>query len=321
MKATKMLTLKKTSVLTTSVLIMLLACQQETEILNSVDTQNVNSEAASAAYINENSDISSIVMSNLTVGQYVGARIETDTVSNWGAIDGRLKCAKVKVVGSGDKIVPAGTITIDYDAVAGCADDDNITRKGKIIITYRGKRWQPGSTFSIQLVNFYRNSVHVEGGEYDTTKLSVDSLHLQFVSSLVGGKITFGDGRSIERDHSFRKTWYRSLNPAEPANDEWHIEGSSWGKNKNGNAYVMQIGIPSDSNPSVLLPAPLIHRFLCWSKYKIGIPVKGIKIITVTSGNDMKAYKVDYGDATCDNLVTVTINGKEKAISVNGDGN
>jgi hypothetical protein len=66
---------------------------------------------------------------------------------------------------------------------------------------------------------------------------------------------------------------------------------------------------------------PLIQKLACWTTKKIYIPVKGIKIITVTSGSDTKTYEVDYGDGTCDSLVIVTVNGKAKTITVNGDGN
>lgn len=321
MKATKMLSSKTTSSLLTTIVVMLLACQKDTEILNSVDTQNVNSEAASGAYVNENSDISSIVMSNLTMAQYAGARVAGDIVSGLGSVDGRLKCATVTVTrdAASTQQSPSGTITIKFDST--CADNHNVVRRGTITITYSGRRWQPNSTFNIKLTNFYRNSVHIEGTENNLTQLSVDSLHLQIVSSLVGGKITFGDGRSIEREHMFTKTWYRSSDPTQPTNDEWHIEGKANGKNKNGNTYKMQIGIPSTTDPTVLLPAPLIEKFNCWVKNHIFIPVKGIKIIDVTSATDTRTYKVDYGDGVCDNLVIVTVNGKEKIISVNGDGN
>lgn len=321
MKATKMFASKTASSLLTVIAVMVLSCQKDTEILNSVDTQNVNSEAASSAYVNENSDISSIAISNLTMEQYAGARVSGEFVTGLGGYDGRLKCAIVSVTRTGTKLAPAGTITINYDSLKGCVDDHNVTRKGKIIITYSGRRWQPGSTFTIQLVNFYRNSVHIEGAESNSTQLSVDSLHLQFSCSLTGGKITFSDGRTIEREHNFTKTWYRSSDPTQPANDEWHIEGGASGKNKNGNLYSMQIGIPSTTDPTVLLPAPLIVKFNCWTKNRIFIPVKGIKIIAVTSATETRTYKVDYGDGACDNLVIVTINGKEKIIPVSGDGN
>ena len=43
----------------------------------------------------------------------------------------------------------------------------------------------------------------------------------------------------------------------------------------------------------------------------------GVKVVTT----DSKEYTVDYGDGTCDNQVTVTINGVSKTITVNKDGN
>ncbi len=311
MKTIKMLRLKNISVFIAVFILILASCQKDNDILNSLDVQNVNSEAASSAYIDENADMSSVVMGSLTTTQYSGARTEGDIISGLGDRDGRLKCATVTVNRTGTKDAPAGTITIDFtngltSGGQACTDNHGVQRKGQIIITYSGRRWWPGSTFSIQLVDFYRNSTHIEGTESDTTKLSADSLHLKFVSWLVGGKITFGDGRTIERNHTFSKTWYRSILPQ---NDEWHLEGSAYGKNKNGNVYQMEI------------ESPLIHKVACWVSNKVFIPVKGVKVITVTTGSGINTYKVDFGDGTCDNQVIVTINGKQKVITVNGDGN
>ncbi|MBI1770407.1 MAG: hypothetical protein HY015_08860 [Bacteroidetes bacterium] len=306
MKTIKMLRLKNISVGAAMFILILASCQKDNDILNSLDVQNVNSEAASSAYVNENSDISSGVIGSLTTAQYSGARMEGDIIPNPGDRDGRLKCATVTVNRTGTKDAPAGTITIDFGTTGSCADNHGVIRKGKIIITYSGRRWMPGSTFSIQFVDFYRNSNHIEGKESDTTKLSADSLHLKFVSWLVGGKITFGDGKTIERNHTLSKTWYRS---SLPQNDEWHLEGNAYGKNKNGNVYTMEI------------QSALIHKVSCWVSNKVTIPVKGVKIITVTTASGVTNYKVDYGDGTCDNQVTVTINGKEKVITVKEDGN
>lgn len=305
MKTTQMLTLKRISGLIATVVILLASCQKESEILSSLDTQNVNSEAASAAFVNENSEMSTSVINAMSSYQYAGGR-SIDIIPNLGDRDGRLKCATITVVraSTSTKDNPSGTITIEFNPT--CSDNHGVTRKGKIIITYSGRRWMPGSTHSIQLVDFYRNSAHIEGKESDTTKLSTDSLHLKFVSWLVGGKVTFGDGRTIEREHNFIKTWYRALLPQ---NDEWHIEGSASGKNKNGNEYQMDI------------QSPLVHKVSCWVANKVCIPVKGIKTITISGSTGIKTYEVNYGDGTCDNLITVIVNGKEKVITVNNDGN
>src|SRR5258707_11276487 len=296
MKAIKMLRLKNISVLIAVFILILASCQKDNEILNSLDVQNVNSEAASSAYVNENSDMSSTVIGSLTTTQYAGARMEGEIIYGLGDRDGRLKCATVTINRTGTKDAPAGTITIDFGSSGSCADNHGVIRKGEIIITYSGRRWMPGSTFSIQLVDFYRNSTHIEGTESDTTKLSADSLHLKFVSWLVGGKITFGDGRTIERNHTFSKTWYRSILPQ---NDEWHLEGSAYGKNKNGNVYQMEI------------QSPLIHKVACWVSNKVFIPVKGVKIITVTTSTGVNTYKVDLSYGTWAIQVTVPFNVRE----------
>jgi len=166
----------------------------------------------------------------------------------------------------------------------------------------------PGSYFSIN-ADFHRNDVHIEGIDSVITKLSIDSTslgYLQFQSILRGGQVTFGDGKTITREHNITREWFRA---SVPMNDEWHTltGGEATGKCKNGDTYQMQI------------TKDLVHKISCLQD-KVFIPVSGTKVIIVTTSSETKQYTVDYGEGDCDNNITVTLNGKVKTITVNGEG-
>ncbi len=298
--------LKNVSALMMLVFIFLASCQKDNSILDSTDTQNVNSESASSSYLSEGSDISTTALGGLPATQYTGGRADGEIVKGLALLDDRFKCATVTIAPTGTKLNPSGTITIAFDPT--CSDKHGVTRSGTIVINYNGRRWTPGSYFSVHS-DFHRNDIHIEGVDSLTTKLSADSIslgYLQFQSILTGGQVTFGDGKTITREHNITREWFRA---SIPTNDEWHTltGGVATGKCKNGDMYQMQI------------TKDLVHKVSCLDN-KVIIPVSGTKVITVTSSTETKAYTVDYGDGNCDNTITVTVNGKVKTITVNGEG-
>jgi len=281
------------------------------DILNASDKLNVNNEATSGAFHDESSDMSTTAVSTMSSTQYTGARLEgaviSDTIKNIGLHDDRLKCAVVTVKRTGTKLSPAGTVLIDFGN--GCTDSRGITRRGQIQITYHGFRFVPQSYLVIRHINFYRNDAHIEGVNTYTTQLSADSTHLQFVSLLDSGKVTFGGGKFVTRIHNLTREWYRpTINPLD---FEWYTleGGTASGLNKNGAQYVMQI------------TKKLIHKIACIPSH-VFVAVSGTKQITVTPITGVsRVYTVDYGDGACDNIVTVTIDGKSNPDTISADGN
>jgi len=281
--------------------VVLASCQKDSSILNSTDTQNVNAESASSSYLSEGSDVSASAIGGMSATQYSGGRMEGQ-INGLADRDDRLKCAVVTLIFTGTINNPSGKITITFDP--SCSDKRGVKRSGTIVINFSGKRWNVGSYFSIHS-DFYRNDVHVEGVDSTLTKLDA-SAYLQFESILTGGKVTFGDGKTITRDHDIIREWFRA---SIPQNDEWHIlkGGQATGKCKNGNTYQM------------LITKDLVHKISCLAN-KVFIPVSGTKVIMVTNSTETKEYDIDYGDGNCDNAITVTVNGKVKTITVNGEG-
>jgi hypothetical protein len=297
--------LKNASAWVVLMFIVLASCQKDASILDSTDTQNVNAESASSSYLSEGSDMSTSAIGGMSAIQYSGGRTDGLIISGLSDRDDRLKCAMVTMTFTGTKDNPSGKVTITFDPT--CSDRRGIKRSGTIIINFSGKRWAVGSYFSIH-ANFYRNDVHVEGVDSVLTKLDASGTagYLQFESILTNGKVTFGDGKTITREHDITREWFRAT---VSQNDEWHIlkGGQATGKCKNGNTYQM------------LITEDLVHKISCLAE-KVFIPVSGTKIVTVTTSTQTKEYDIDYGDGRCDNSITVSINGKAKTISVNGEG-
>lgn len=295
--------LKIASSVAMAVLLLVSSCKNDTELLNGVDIQNINSEAVSDSYSDENNDIANVAIAGVTDQQYGQARTEGDSVTRLGKLDDRLKCATVTITRtSTNKDAPAGNIVIDFGS--GCADMRGIVRKGKITITYAGRRFAPGSTIVTTFQDFFRNGVKVEGTHTLANVTGTNSAFPRFNVVIAGGKLTFPDGRTITREHNFTREWQRATNPAQ---DKWVIlaGSSASGSNKRGRSYTMNV------------TKDLVYSRACQISDKVFIAVSGTKIFVT----DSKTYTVDYGNGECDNDITVTVNGVSKAITVNADGN
>ncbi|MEM8895141.1 MAG: hypothetical protein AAGC88_11225 [Bacteroidota bacterium] len=180
------------------------------------------------------------------------------------------------------------TIVIDYGE--GCTDLRGRFRSGMILISYTDHRYVPGAQRTVTFDNFVIDSVQVEGTR-TITNISEDTLGaITFNVVLDGGQLTFPDGTFATREANFTRTWERG---EEPLLDEGSREGSASGVDREGNNY------------SVVIVERIIFKRDC-ARMRYFIPVAGVK--EVMKG-DVLAI-VDYGDGTCDNLYTVTVNGE-----------
>lgn len=180
-------------------------------------------------------------------------------------------------------------ITIDYGT--GVEGPGGRVRKGIIIITYDGLRWEPGSYREVTFENFYIDEVRVEGVRTLTNTSESTDDSPQFTITLAGGKLTFPDSTTATREVSKVRTWVRAGNRI---NDEVTMEGIASGRRRDGSTYSVEIleriGYKRDCR-----------------RARIFIPVSGVK--QITSGENVAV--IDYGDGRCDNLATIAINGAE----------
>ena len=189
------------------------------------------------------------------------------------------------------------TITLDFGD-DDCLAPDGRERKGKIIIAYSGGRWyEIGSTRIITFENYTVDGNLVEATRTKTTIANDTSDYHTVQTSLTNGKITFVDGSFITRASNFVNVWVRATNPA---NDQLIHTGSASGTTMASVSYNTNI------------TTPIVFKRSCRSA-RVFIPVSGIKIQTW----DNNERFVNYGDGTCDNLVTITFNGNTREVEVN----
>lgn len=193
----------------------------------------------------------------------------------------------------GDK--ESGTITLDFGD--GCADKKGNVRKGKIIITYKGRRFEPGSSATTTFADYSINNVAIEG--IRTVVNISESLESAptFSVNLVDGSATWPDGAVATREAEKVHVLVRNANPL---NDLLKVAGEANGTTRNGVAYEMVI---TDS---------LVFKRGCRAIKRGRIPVEGVKVIETEN----KTITVDFGDGTCDGEVEVIVDGKSEELTV-----
>jgi len=266
------------------------SCQQSAEEPTGTDFSATEADAIAQADFDEIDDITESALG------YADGSIGGKTSSVEGrGMDERASCATVT------HDADAQTITIDFGD--GCTGPYGNTRSGIIFITYNGKRFEPGATWKVELRNFYFNDRHIEGTRMtENVSESLES-NPKFHITLTDGKVTWPDGAFATREVDRYREWFRASNPML---DEMHIlEGSiAFGLNKEGVRY------------STTVLADLIFKRTCRASNMARIPVEGIKEVIVGD----KTYTIDFGDGTCDSIVTITVGDESREVDLSDRG-
>lgn len=157
-------------------------------------------------------------------------------------------------------------------------------KNGQIIIRTTGHYL--GETF-IREVSF--NNFTINGNLIEGNKRIQKTSQYTYEIQLENGKVTFTDGTTHTRTMTRTRTMVEGYNtPYYIWDDVYTIEGSSTGVNRQGNAYTHQI------------TNALMVRMDCrWI-------VSGTFTVSVNNNS----ITLDYGNGVCDNMATVTINGR-----------
>ncbi|MFK7924297.1 MAG: hypothetical protein AB8H47_20235 [Bacteroidia bacterium] len=189
----------------------------------------------------------------------------------------------------------AKTVLIDFGT--GCVGADAKTRSGQILLTYSQRLYRPGATLSIESLSYVVEGVSVEGTKSISNVSASFQDNLSLNVTLANGKLIFPNGDIATRQLNKTYTWVRA---AHPALDEFHIDGGAQGTNRAGNAYTCQI------------MSTLIQKRKC-KRLGIHIPVEGVKLIQKAGRPDLT---IDFGDGSCDFLITLSANGHSKTVDV-----
>lgn len=297
----KGLVTKAISAASLAAFMFLVSCEDRLD-LTATDSQNVQNEALVDGFFEDADDMASAALT-ADDAPLTGARETNGRGIAKNRLDNRFTCDSTKVTltfaSDNTPQVPHGFITIDFRE-QGCADGKGNTRKGKINVEYKGRRFAAGSTVTTTFDNYRINEVKIEGTRTVTNSTSSTDAAPQFTIKVADGKATFPDGKVATRNAERTRTWIRTSNPL---NDSWEVTGNASGTNRNGKTYSMAI------------TKKLVYKRECAINGRIFMAVEGTKELTV----DGKKIVIDYGAGECDRLVTITINGVTQEVLVRGD--
>src|SRR5690606_3014448 len=267
-------------------------CESEETRLTADDSRDISEEAIGDAYFQDLDDLGAVVVAAPSDSEYSGGRTSATITIN----DSRFNCDGILVTIEPDQSstveVPQGVITVDFGT--GCTDLLGNVRKGKLIFTYAGRRFENGSTLVTTTENYSINNIKLEGTRTSTniTGSSIDAPKLSTV--LQNGKATFEDGSYALRESNITVSWIRAESPA---GDRLVLRQGSTvsGVNRAGRSYVVSL--------------------LKELEYKRSCPMatSGTKKYVIDGS---KEITIDYGSGACDASVTVTVNGVTRTISI-----
>lgn len=191
---------------------------------------------------------------------------------------------------------PVGDIVIDF-GTEGCEGPGGNVRKGKILIHFEGRRFLPESVITTTFENYEINGIKLEGTRTLTNISESTEEAPIFQVELENGKAIWPDATEATRTHCFIREWVREPNPI---NDVLKVSqcgdaaNAASGTNRRGRSYTMSI--------------------LTTLEYKRCAPiaVKGVKQFVA----DGRTISIDYGDGACDRIVTLTVEGTVRTVSV-----
>lgn len=186
------------------------------------------------------------------------------------------------------------TLTLDFGAT-NCLCPDGRYRRGQITAVFSGPYRQAGAVVTINRTNYFVNdNQHL--GTRVITNLGEGSFDL----SVQNASIIFANGGGTTSWSSQRR-YTRTAGFGTPTilDDAYSITGSLTGTNRRNVAYTATI------------QSPLIKKFAagCARHFVAGT-------IELTNAN-AKAMLINYdpsGTATCDNIASVTVNGRTRTI-------
>lgn len=194
-------------------------------------------------------------------------------------------------------------VIIDFGT--GCLGRDGRMRSGKIVTVYTGPLLIPGSMATTEFVNHKVDSVSVEGMHRikNTTGSTPGSNFREFTIEAINMKLTKPNGNYSKWSGIRKRTQVEGNGTPIHVDDMFKIEGHSHGQVKHGNLIF---------NWRSEITEPLYRKFICrWVQKGI---VKTWRE-TLPSGSPWIAI-LNYGNGTCDNQATLTINGVTQQITL-----
>ena len=265
-----------------SIALIFVACKKKTD--NSADTTANSKSSASDNALAENLYNNAKDWADQAMAPTKLKSTMTDTV--W---------IGTCVIATLDTVASNWVLTINF-GTTNCQCLDSLYRRGKIICTFTGSYWMPGTVITYTFDNYFVNDNQVTGTKVVTNKGVNASQHLwweitengSIIKANNGGTVTWISDRQLEWTEGMA-TLYQWWD------DVYQLTGEAHGVNSLGDNYQYTI------------VTPLKRKLNCqWiASGVITLQVTGLPLITM-----------DYGDGTCNNNATITLNGQTYPITL-----
>lgn len=200
------------------------------------------------------------------------------------------ECATVTI----DTVNSFRTITIDFGSEPCLCDEwDNRYRQGIVTATWTGAYKDSGTVVTITTTDYYQGVLPSQMNKFDFFKTVTNMGHndngnLHFAIDVSSAVITLWTGENITWTSQRDREWIEGSSTPLPFDDKYSITGSAAGTDRLGQPFTVNI------------TSSLIFKFGCpWI-------VQGT--LEIQHGSNPVAV-LDYGEGTCDNDATVTIDG------------
>ncbi len=193
-----------------------------------------------------------------------------------------------------DTLSDPRVLTIDFGDV-NCTCNDGRTRRGIIIVTYSGPYREPGHVHTITFDNFFVNDNQVLGTKTVTNNGYNNDGNLYYSIEVDGSIIRANGAGTLTFVSSRVREWIEGEGTPERTDDVYLVTGTASGTNSEGGSFTAEI-------TSALRREVACHQFVSGTA-------------EVTPANRPTRY-IDFGDGSCDNLATVTVNGNEHIIQL-----
>ena len=269
------------------------------------DVSNVTaSNDSKAATLSDSSTVAENVYYDVLNNAFVGysdnassmgvsQRGKTTTLSTGteGIGTGHLSCAAYTISDTVHGHYPK-TLTLDFGT--GCASIDGILRTGKVIYTFSGPLFTPGTTVSVSFNQYTVKGYGIQG-QYAITNNSTQN-GVSFTTLVTNGILTCPDLTNFHYSHN--KTYTQTAGASTPfdiSDDVYAINGNSAFSSSDGSSLVLNV------------TTPLVRNFTCLNI------TQGIVAFVYNQGI---SGTIDFGDGGCDNTATLKVGNITRTVTL-----
>jgi len=184
------------------------------------------------------------------------------------------------------------TITIDFGDT-NCLCPDGRYRRGIILISFTGPYREEGTVITHTFDDYFVNDNQVLGSKVVTNEGYNENDHLYFTIAVDGQIIKANGGGTITWISDRIREWIEGEETQNRFDDVYLITGDGSGKTASGHTFTEVI--------TQALRRELSCKFFVIGTFEFTPENKPVRIF-------------DFGDGECDNIATVTVNGKTHTI-------